>query len=605
MNICISSAYSERKLIRQQLISKVLIDMSTSKNNSKESSDPNRTRESDDATMDSYSQTSSFPGSEAYAINPIKESEPHDLENGKILTRRTSTRASVSQTFMSLAREITNPTNRDEKLYNEQDLPKMGSGKKIPPIPANEEEYLVTFDMPDDPVLPHNWSIYKKILLTSLVTTFSFCNSLGSALLSQSTEEIMKKFSIGREVATLATSLYVLGFAFGPILWGPLSEIYGRKGVFVPATFGYTCFSFAVATAENIQTIMICRFFCGFFGASSMVLSSATIADLFSSEFRGRAMAPFGVSVCGGPTLAPIISGFTAKNSHLSWRWNAYWNSFIGSLIFGLMVFFFEETYHPVILVKKAANLRKMTGNWGIHCAHEKLSLSFRDICVKFIARPILMLLMEPIIFLIALYGAFVYGLIYLLLEAIPLIFTDNYKFSLGVGELPYISVFIGVLIGGGILTLADVRYRKLAMGGKSLPRERLPAMMVGGFCISIGMFWLTWSGDYPLHVHWIVPTIGGAFVGAGFLTVFQPCINYIVDSYLAFAASGVTAITILRSIFGGVFPLFSYPMFTKMLIKYAGTLIGCVSVLLIPVPFIFYHFDAKLRKKSHFILLS
>lgn len=579
--------------------------MSTSNEDSKVSSEPNRIGERDDRTMDSFSEASSFPGSEAYAINPIRENESNDLENSRTISRRISRSTSVSQSFRLLAREITDPKAIDEKLYNEEDLPKMGSGKKIPPIPADERDYLVTFDMPDDPALPHNWSIYKKILLTSLVTTFSFCNSLGSALLSQSSEEIMKKFHIGREVATLATSLYVLGFAWGPILWGPLSEIYGRKGVFVPATLGYTCFSYAVATAENVQTIMICRFFCGFFGASSMVLSSATIADLFSSEFRGRAMAPFGMSVCGGPTLAPIISGFTAKNSHLSWRWNAYWNSFIGSLIFVLMVFFFEETYHPIILVKKASQLRKMTGNWGIHCEHENLSLAFRDICVKFIARPVLMLFMEPIVFLIAVYGAFVYGLIYLLLEAIPLIFTNNYKFSLGVGELPYISVFIGVLVGGGILLLADVRYRKLATGGKRLPRERLPAMMVGGFCISIGMFWLTWSGDYPQHVHWIVPTIGGAFVGAGFLTVFQPCINYIVDSYLAFAASGVTAITILRSIFGGVFPLFSYPMFTKMLIKYAGTLIGCVSVLLIPVPFIFYHFDGKLRKKSYFILRS
>lgn len=71
------------------------------------------------------------------------------------------------------------------------------------------------------------------------------------------------EFDVGMEVTTLGTSLFVLGYAFGPILWAPVSELYGRRLPIIMAAFGFGVFNIAVAVAKDIQTVMICRFFSG------------------------------------------------------------------------------------------------------------------------------------------------------------------------------------------------------------------------------------------------------------------------------------------------------------------------------------------------------
>lgn len=70
------------------------------------------------------------------------------------------------------------------------------------------------------------------------------------------------------QAGILGVSLYVLGFAFGPILWAPASELYGRKTPLLISSFGFSIFNVAVATAKDVQTIFICRFFAGMYSNS-------------------------------------------------------------------------------------------------------------------------------------------------------------------------------------------------------------------------------------------------------------------------------------------------------------------------------------------------
>lgn len=172
-----------------------------------------------------------------------------------------------------------------------------------------------------------------------------------------------------------------------------------------------------------------------------------------------------------------------------------------------------------------------------------------------------------------------------------------------GVGELPYISMLIGVLLGGITIILFEKRYIKAMEnnGGKIIPEMRLEPMILGGFTFVIGIFWLGWTGDYPEHVHWIVPVIGAAFVGHGLMSIFLPSFNYIIDCYLLYAATALAGNTFIRSSFGAVFPLFARQMFTNLTIKWAATLLGCFGILMIPVPFFFYAYGKKIRGKSKF----
>lgn len=513
-----------------------------------------------------------------------------------------------SLTAESVSRTISRRISGRDELYREASnstdpMPTMGAGKPLPPMLPSKEPYNVAYDGPDDETFPHNWSFSKKILTCLAVGLSAFVVSMGSAMFSQGSFELMREFNIGSEVAVLGTSLFVFGFASGPIIWGPLSELYGRRIVLTPSLFGFVCFSFAVATAKDIQTVMICRFFAGFIGAAPLVVAPASMSDIFTAQSRGKAMSIFSMALFGGPMLAPIIGGFTAKNTSLGWRWTSYLTALFGCLSLGLIIIFLDETHQGLILVRKAEILRRRTGNWGISAPHEEVSLSLKEIVEKNIARPLKMLVLEPILFLVSLYNAFIYGLLYLFLTAVPLIFEGEYGFSQGVAELPYLSMLIGVFIGGFIGIFMERRFVRILKenGGKPVPEERLPPMIVGSIFFAIGLFWLGWSGSYPDKVHWIVPTIGSAPIGIGLITIFLPSLNYIIDCYLLFAASALAGNTFLRSAFGAVFPLFASQMFRGMKIKWATTLLGCFSVVLIPVPVLFYKYGKILRSKSKY----
>lgn len=137
------------------------------------------------------------------------------------------------------------------------------------------------------------------------------CSTFTSSIFSAATREIAEVFGVSREVATLSTPMYVLGYAFGPILWvssyllnrprqlytnpvqGPLSELYGRRLPIIIAMFGFSVFNAGVATAKDLQTIFICRFFAGLFGSSPLSIVAAIFADIFDNAHRGMVSSQF------------------------------------------------------------------------------------------------------------------------------------------------------------------------------------------------------------------------------------------------------------------------------------------------------------------------
>lgn len=481
-----------------------------------------------------------------------------------------------------------------------EDEMKMSTDENTLAIPE-EELYLVHFE-PNDQFFPKNWSNIKKFRVLISAFSFTLCNALSSSMFATSSESIALHFHVSYEVAVLPTTLYILGFVFGPIFWGPLSEANGRMKILLPVTFGYACLSYIVSTAKDFQTLTVCRFFCGFLGGASMIIPAAMIGDLIPPKHRGRVVAPFSMTVCAGPCLGPIIAGFVLKNKNLDWRLNAYLPSFMSTCTFIAVMLFHDETYEPFALQRKAEIVREKTGNWAIHAPIRK-SLDLKIVFTKFIARPGAMS-RDLSLLLVALYGAFAYGILYLLLSVIPHIFISNYHFAQGVDELPYIAVFIGCVLGGVFCILSDIRYQKILKSlntNKPVAKERLPAMMVGSLFLTAGLFWMCWTGDFQKRIPWIVPTLACSFVGFGFITIFQSCINYVVDRYTIYAASGLTVVTVLRSLFAATFPLFSQKMFDKLGTRYAGTLLGGLSGILVPVPFLFYKFDDFLRSRSKY----
>lgn len=507
----------------------------------------------------------------------------------------------------SFSNENVSKTSSEEGKYCEEDdtLPKMGGGRLYPPIVGNRADYMVLFDGSDDPTNPQNFSSKRKIILIIVIMCTCFTSTFGSSALSEAGLEILEKYHVGLEVATLCTSLFVLGYASGPVLWGPLSDVYGRKIILISSSFIYLTLNFAVAMAKDIQTIIICRFFSGFASAAPMVVCAAIIAEVSNTSSRGNIITFFVMVLFIGPLLAPIVNGFIVKNKSLGWRWCVYLVGILSSGALVLLAFLYPETHNGIILSGKAQVLRKKTGNWSIFAAHEDSSLSFHAIITKVITLPIRMLFLEPILLSVTLYNSFIFGLLYLLLTAIPIIFgAGGYGFSQGISLLPYIAIILGVEAGGIMNLFFEKRYLKIVKkAGKLVPEERLLPMMIGAFAFSCSLFWLAWTGQYPNKVHWIVPTIGAFFMGFGLICIFLPSLSYLVECYLPYTASAVAGNTMVRYVFGAVFPLFARQMFERLKVNWGCSLLGFISVFLLPIPFLFYKFGQLLRDKSKYAL--
>lgn len=378
-------------------------------------------------------------------------------------------------------------------------------------------------------------------MLVSVILAYtSLCSTFTSSVFSASTGAVSDQFNVSVVVATLSTSFFVLGYAFGPLIWGPLSELEGRKLPLVIGMFGFSIFNLAVAVAKDIQTVLISRFFGGVFGSCPLAVVAAVYTDIFDNKQRGPAITVFAATVFMGPMMGPFIGGFIVTSS-LGWRWTAYLSSIMGWLSFGLIILFLRESYPPVILVTKAAELRRRTKNWGIHAKQEEVEVDLRELVTKNFSRPIRLLFTEPVILLITFYMSFIYGLLYLFLTAYPLVFQGVHGMSPGVGGLPFFGMVVGLLIVATYIIWTSTAYNKklAANGGVPIPEWRLPPVIIGGVLFSAGLFWFGWTG-FTNDIHWIVPTLSGLFTGFGVLAIFIQLLNYIIDSYLMLYVSSL-----------------------------------------------------------------
>ncbi|KAJ5975570.1 hypothetical protein N7481_009277 [Penicillium waksmanii] len=477
----------------------------------------------------------------------------------------------------------------------------MGAEKPYPPDLPDPEQFVVEFTGSDDPMHPQNWPLNKRIIISATLAYTTFVSSFASAIYSSAALAIAMNFHISTEVAILGITLYVLGFASGPTLWAPMSELIGRKMPLIVGMFGYSLFTVAAATAKDVQTLMLTRFFAGFCSASPIAIVPAVFADIWNNQTRGVAIAMFAMAVFVGPFASPFTGGFITM-SYLGWRWTMYIACIMGFLAVGLCLVFLKETYAPAILVEKAKTLRRQTHNWGIRARQEEVELDWGEIISNNFSRPFRMLFTEPIVFLISLWMSFVYGLIYALLSAYPVVFQGIHGMNLGVGSLPFIGLIIGEVLAGAYILYDQKSYAKKLADNNNIPipEWRLPPSILGGICFTIGLFWFGWTG-WTKAIHWMAPTASGVITGFGIYVIFLQCFNYLIDSYLIFAASVFAANTIMRSAVGAAFPLFSKQMFQNLGVQWAGTLLGCLALIMVPIPLVFIKWGPALRKKSKF----
>lgn len=467
--------------------------------------------------------------------------------------------------------------------------------------PTEKDPNLVEWSGPEDPENPQNFSRTRKWIITVFMSLMTMWITFASSVFSTATQVTSKEFNVSTEVMTLGTSLTVFGFAIGPIFWAPLSELYGRR---LPLFSGYAVFAIfqiPVAVAQNLQTIMICRFLIGVFGCSPLACVGGAMADIWNPIDRAVAIAMFSAATFLGPVLGPIVGGFIT-DSYLGWRWTA-WITLIASSFFGLVALILvPETYAPKLLQDRAARLRLETKNWAYHSFLDEHKPTMADIVNKYLLRPFQMLATEPILMCMTLYLALIYGILYLFFEAYPISFGEVRGWTHeGVAALPFIGIMIGVVMGVALIVFATkTRFaRKMEKHGRVVPEERLVPMMIASVLLPAGLFWFGWTSNK--NIIWVPQVIAGVPIGMGILVIFMQGLNYIIDVYMMYANSAIAANTLIRSTLGGAFPLFATQMYHNLGVAWASSVLGFITLAMIPIPILFFIYGAKIRAMSRF----
>lgn len=462
---------------------------------------------------------------------------------------------------------------------------------------------LVGWDGPDDPSNPQNWSVKYKWLITLMCMIMTVNVTFASSAPSSASASIMAHFEISKEVTNFVTTTFLLGYVFGPLLWGPGSELVGRRPIFLVTMSLYTLFHLGQALAPNIETLLVTRFLSGFFAVAPLTICGGVIADVWPAVGRGPATSLFTASVFLGPVMGPIVAGFIVENG-ASWRWVFWVMMMFAGVCTLITVPFLPETYAPVILLKKVKQLRKedAVANKYLYAEHEKQDWSIKGVLNRTLFRPFKMLAMEPILVLITIYLSIVYGLLYALFQAFPIIFIQRHGFTISQDGLIFIGVGIGTTLGSVINYLTTRHYPALIAKWRGFPppEQRLIGAMIGSPALVIGIFWLGWTGEYK-NVPWYVPALSTIVVGAGISLIFMSFLSYLVDTYLMYSASAFAANTFCRSAVAAAFPLFTVQMFNSLGVNWACTLIGLVALLFLPSPFLFYKYGPRIRENSKF----
>lgn len=357
---------------------------------------------------------------------------------------------------------------------------------------GTEEDPHVVEWLPNDPRNPMTFAKTKKWIMALAVANSVLVVSFCSSAFSGGIQHIMMEFGVSQEIVTLGVSLFVLGFALGPLLWAPFSEMYGRQVVFAGTYFCFMAFNAAVAGSQNIWSVLILRFFAAAFGSSPLTNAGGVIADLFNANERGLAMSIFSAAPFMGPVLGPVIGGFLGMTE--GWRWvnglMAIWAAVL-LVVAGCLV---PETYPPVLLRKRAERLSQLSGKvYRSRIDIDTGKISLGEAFATGLKRPWILLFCEPIVLLLSLYHAIIYGILYMLFGAFPIVYRVGRHWNEGISGLPFIAVAIGVLSAIAYVIFVDNKQymKKVNDSGKGFttPEARLPMCLVGGIVLPIGLF--------------------------------------------------------------------------------------------------------------------
>lgn len=468
---------------------------------------------------------------------------------------------------------------------------------------GTEEDPFVVAWLNNDFRDPMLLSMTRKIMITLIVSFATLVVALASSAYTGCMKELIEDLDVDREVATLGLSLFVLGFALGPVFWAPLSEVVGRQYPFILSFGAMAVLLAGCAASPNIECLIVLRFFAGAFGSAPLTNAGGVISDMFPARQRALALSLFAAGPFMGPALGPIIGGFLGMAA--GWRWVEGFLAALAGFSWLTMALFVPETYAPILLRRRAERLSRLTGKVYLARLDIGHRASLGEVLGKSLSRPWILLFREPIVLLLSIYIALIYGALFMTFGAFPIVYQEGRGWNEGVGGLSFLGIMVGMILASIYTVYDNQRYLKVydKHNGFAPPESRLPPVILASITIPAGLFWFAWTNSPSIH--WIASIAACVPFGFGVILVYLGILSYLIDSYTIFTASVLAANSVMRSGFGAIFPLFTTYMYEGLGIHWASSIPAFLTLACVPFPIVLYKKGQFIRKRCKYAAQS
>lgn len=518
---------------------------------------------------------------------------------------------------------------------NDQIEPVLSKPLTLADIASNPIEASVPFSI-ESPYHPYHWDWKLKYGIVIAYCSLQVYVTLTSTTYVAVEFLVEEKYGTSAQVATLGQSLFILGTAVGPAFLGPLSDLGGRKWIYVFSIVFYVIFNFGCAWPLNMPMIAIFMFIIGVCGSTALSNVAGTIGDLFcGSDEASQPMALFVFSANAGPSIGGIVGEAIAENSKLGYKWIFIINIIIGAAYI-IALCFIPETLPRIVIQERTAmegkevpaviwrefgylkeTLTFKTPSYKI-LYDEKLSQEGDEAVIvekvntfnelKFVALQALkMMVTEPIIIFMGLYNGFAYAILFLYMDGIFDVFVFNNGLSYIAAECTYLNFVVGVSF---VLILQPIqtwlfRRDRLKNGGIPRPEARFLMSLVTVWGFPLGLFWFGFTSDGSVN-YWS-PIVAGFVLAVADPLLWLAMLNYIIDSYSAsgLGNSAIAAFCIPSFAIAGALSHAGVAMFTNMSTTWAMATLGFISIGIVALVYIFYFFGPRLRAASKLARLS
>jgi MFS family permease len=373
------------------------------------------------------------------------------------------------------------------------------------------------------------YSRSRKAAVLALLTIWGFVGNISNTVLQPALPSIQIDLNTTQQAVNASVAVCAVVNGIMPLLWAAVSDLFGRRKVFLVSGPLLVVSSVAGFFTPNIGVFYLIRIVQQTAARASLSTGSGTIADMYGKGQLSNALGIFYLGFTTGTTIGPAIGGVITELS--SWRW-----CFIFTAAFALISWTMTALFLPETGTLPPSSCKPTLTQLLRKPLH---SLSYNR---------------YPFVLSIVLVMALTFAELYTMSVTIPRDFPEIYGFS--TSQAGFVQLAAGVAMLAGTLfsgKYSDWKYRvwKARRNGVAVPEDRLRATFPSIFILVIGSLILGWS--LVTAVSWILSAFGALVTGFGIMTFSTAGSAYLISLFPGSASSIIASANVLRYALAGL----------------------------------------------------